>query len=256
MADADKPPTPGGKLESLTAEQIEHLATVRDHWQHVRLAVGPADRDRAEAGVAEAYRAAGLQGSTRFVWSGSSQAGEISADLLQRKATRSLPGHSDRGKAAGRLVTEVVATSVLEQVWDQMVESVGREVRLSVLQHVTRRIDGSNDLGAHLWGFVRWFRRGPGSFDGYDLDGIVGDYVSRPLGGLCQPNSWSGAQSCVRHGTRNTFQCGARPTRHQRATGRPGIVVVRRARRTRRVGHRASSRAYRGRGIIRLVVAL
>ncbi|MFC6930100.1 hypothetical protein ACFQHO_06945 [Actinomadura yumaensis] len=51
--------------------QVEAVRTteyVVSDWQAAAFATGPADRARAEAGIAAAYAAAGLSAPERFVW--------------------------------------------------------------------------------------------------------------------------------------------------------------------------------------------
>ncbi|WP_432011251.1 DUF6924 domain-containing protein [Streptomyces cucumeris] len=61
---------------------LHTLEGVRDHWLEHGFATGPADRGEAEAGVADAYRAAGLEPPTTFIWLDSPMAGAIGAWLL------------------------------------------------------------------------------------------------------------------------------------------------------------------------------
>lgn len=64
-----------GKIEQLTAEQEAALPGIRDEWIGVGLDTAPADRPAAEAGVAAAYRAVGLEPPARYVWAESPAAG-------------------------------------------------------------------------------------------------------------------------------------------------------------------------------------
>ncbi|MFB4311821.1 DUF6745 domain-containing protein [Actinomadura sp. GTD37] len=74
-------------------------ATVREShfvvgdWQSAAFGTGPADRSRAEAGVAAAYAAAGLDAPERFVWVPSPARGAVAAAVLA--------GHGDVLRAAG-----------------------------------------------------------------------------------------------------------------------------------------------------------
>ncbi|HEY8479790.1 MAG TPA: hypothetical protein VIL71_08170 [Spirillospora sp.] len=67
------------------------IATMRDpdvvaaDWRDVAFATGPADRDRAEAGVAAAYAAAGLDAPERYVWMASPPRGAVAAAVLARR---------------------------------------------------------------------------------------------------------------------------------------------------------------------------
>ncbi|WP_433463013.1 DUF6745 domain-containing protein [Spirillospora sp. CA-128828] len=62
-------------------------------WQAAAFATGPADRARAEAGVAAAYLSAGLDAPERYVWVPSPARGAVVAAVLA--------GHGDALKAAG-----------------------------------------------------------------------------------------------------------------------------------------------------------
>jgi hypothetical protein len=73
---------PAALPERLDAGQLATLGEVASEWLAAVLAVGPTDREAAEAGVAQAYRAAGLDPPERVVWLGSPQAGAIAVALL------------------------------------------------------------------------------------------------------------------------------------------------------------------------------
>ncbi|MFA1545771.1 DUF6745 domain-containing protein [Actinomadura chokoriensis] len=62
-------------------------------WQSAAFGTGPADRRRAEAGVAAAYAAAGLDAPERYVWVPSPARGAVVAAVLA--------GHGDALKTAG-----------------------------------------------------------------------------------------------------------------------------------------------------------
>ncbi|MCO5999041.1 DUF6745 domain-containing protein [Actinoallomurus rhizosphaericola] len=64
-------------------------------WRSVAFATGPADRERAEAGIRAAYAAAGLTGPERFVWAPSPAFGAVAAVLLDD------PGHAERLRQGG-----------------------------------------------------------------------------------------------------------------------------------------------------------
>jgi hypothetical protein len=84
----------GGRLmaggdEGLTAEQRALAQVVSQEWVGHGLALQPADRATAEAGVGLVYRAAGLPPPRRVVWAGSPLAGAVAALTL---TARSDPG--------------------------------------------------------------------------------------------------------------------------------------------------------------------
>ena len=70
------------RLEQLTAQQEALLPVIRDEWLRVGICTDRADRAAAEAGVAAAYRAAGLEPPRFVMWLGSPMAGCIGAALL------------------------------------------------------------------------------------------------------------------------------------------------------------------------------
>ncbi|MFI0485073.1 DUF6745 domain-containing protein [Actinomadura sp. 9N215] len=76
----------------LTATAREPHFVVGD-WQSAAFGTGPADRGRAEAGVAAAYAAAGLDAPERYVWVPSPARGAVAAAVLA--------GHGDALTAAG-----------------------------------------------------------------------------------------------------------------------------------------------------------
>lgn len=78
-----------------TATQHETRTAREPHfavadWQAVAFATGPADRERAEAGVAAAYRAAGLEPPERYVWVPSPARGALTAVGLDGEAGASV----------------------------------------------------------------------------------------------------------------------------------------------------------------------
>jgi hypothetical protein len=78
-----------GGDEGLTAEQRALAQVVCQEWVGHGLALQPADRATAEAGVGLVYRAAGLPPPRRVVWAGSPLAGAVAALTL---TARSDPG--------------------------------------------------------------------------------------------------------------------------------------------------------------------
>jgi hypothetical protein len=65
------------RLTKLSAEHLAILSETREKWRHVPEATGPADREQAEAGVADAYRLAGLPEPGRIEWADSPMAATI-----------------------------------------------------------------------------------------------------------------------------------------------------------------------------------
>lgn len=71
------------KLNRLTAEQEAILLAIRDKWLSIGLSTEPADRKRAEAGVALAYQAAGMKPPSLVIWLRSPLEGAYGATLLK-----------------------------------------------------------------------------------------------------------------------------------------------------------------------------
>lgn len=113
-------------LEKLTEGQEALLPVVRDEWLRVGLSCEPADRTEAEAGVVDAYRAAGLEPPGVFVWLDSPLAGAIGAAMLDQV----------RGQ---------VWDQVRGQVRDQVRGQVGGQVRGQVWDQVSRAVYGCHD---------------------------------------------------------------------------------------------------------------
>ncbi|MCZ4605739.1 hypothetical protein O3S80_18675 [Streptomyces sp. Lzd4kr] len=90
------------EIEKPTELQICAMSEVADAWLAHGLTTGPADRTEAEAGVADAYRAAGLEPPRTFVCRASPLAGALGAWVLGAKMLGARHGHDHRG-GAGRL---------------------------------------------------------------------------------------------------------------------------------------------------------
>jgi hypothetical protein len=92
------------KIETLTAEQEAALPEIADRWIGHGLDTAPADRPAAEAGVAAAYRAVGLEPPARIVWADSPIGGA-------RAAARAVHGDA---------ATDEQARTMLDQaIWGQ-----------------------------------------------------------------------------------------------------------------------------------------
>ena len=75
------------KIEQLTPEEEALIPIVRDEWLKIGLATGPADREAAQAAIADAYHMAGLEPPTRWIWLGSPYAGCIGSSLTSTRFT-------------------------------------------------------------------------------------------------------------------------------------------------------------------------
>lgn len=113
------------KITALTAEQEAALPLVRDEWLAHGLSTQPADRERAVAGVHQAYRTAGLVPPQIVVWLDSPLAGAFGSWMLGQ---------------------------VRDQVWGQVWGQVGGQVG----DQVGRAVYGQHDAG---WlAFYDYFR--------------------------------------------------------------------------------------------------
>lgn len=79
---AARPGRFGALPERFGAGQLAALDAVAGEWLAALLTVGPTDREAAETGVDQAYRAASLAPPERVVWLGSPLAGAVAVALL------------------------------------------------------------------------------------------------------------------------------------------------------------------------------
>jgi len=102
---------------TLTLVNLTSLARLRDEWIAAGLSTEPSDRAEAEAGVRDAYRAAGLKPPRAFVWLGSPLAGYFCACLLSRKG---LPESLRNQATYGRFLEQAAEAGedVLRQIGD------------------------------------------------------------------------------------------------------------------------------------------
>ena len=109
-----RPPEKPTRIEKLTAEQTALMPVIRDEWLHYGLCTARADRATAVAGVAAAYREAGLEPPRIVVWLDSPMAGVIGSWMVSK-----LDGARDQ-------VWAQVRDQVRAQVWDQVRDQVSR----------------------------------------------------------------------------------------------------------------------------------
>ena len=76
------PATTATRTGRFGAGELATLGAVAEEWLAALLAVGPTDREAAEAGVGQAYQVAGLAPPERVVWLGSPLAGAVAVALL------------------------------------------------------------------------------------------------------------------------------------------------------------------------------
>lgn len=112
------------RLEQLTPQQEALLPDVREEWLRIGLCTERADRPAAEAGVAAAYRAAGLQPPSHAIWLGSPMAGIIGTLMLAS-------GKASWGQARGQVWEKFwsqVQDQVRDQLWNQVLERAGENI--------------------------------------------------------------------------------------------------------------------------------
>ncbi|GHJ45211.1 hypothetical protein Cs7R123_25530 [Catellatospora sp. TT07R-123] len=97
------------------------LAQRAEAWLGSGLCTEPAERAAAEAGVRQAYAAAGLPAPARIVWLGSPEAGAVAVALLTTGAAGTLPAGA-----------ELVRTRLLTQGCAPGTQQLGRSVRPQV----------------------------------------------------------------------------------------------------------------------------
>lgn len=139
-------------------------------WRSVAFATGPADRERAEAGVRAAYAEAGLAGPRRFVWAPSPAFGAVAAVLLDD------PGHAAALRQAG-------LGDRVDRVGAALgAATAGRSVREAVRTRPweAARAAACAELGAREWSAV-WARTGGGLWQ--QVGGLVGR-IRQALGEL------------------------------------------------------------------------
>jgi len=80
------------KIVKLTPEQAALLPQVAAEWIATGLSTDPADRPAAEAGVREAYCAAGLEPPPFLIWVDSPYAGAFAQAIAEAEASAPLEG--------------------------------------------------------------------------------------------------------------------------------------------------------------------
>ncbi|GAA4242725.1 hypothetical protein GCM10022254_76800 [Actinomadura meridiana] len=108
-------------------------------WQSTAFSTGPADRERAEAGIAAAYAAAGLPAPERYVWVPSPARGAVAAAVLA--------GHGDALAAAG--LGELVAQARADLVGTDAGASVLAKVRTRPWE--AERTAACSEQGPEQW---------------------------------------------------------------------------------------------------------
>jgi hypothetical protein len=137
------------KIEQLTPEDAAIIPIVREEWRKISLATGPADRQVAQAAIADAYRQAGLDPPERWIWFGSPWAGCIGAwMLMQSPTTMNSVWYEVRHKVSDPAWIQVQA-QVAEQVQSQIGIQVSGQVGFQVAQQVEDQV--REEIGTQLW---------------------------------------------------------------------------------------------------------
>jgi len=124
------------RLDALTPEQEALLPQVRDEWIGYGLSTEPADRAEAEAGVAQAYREAGLEPPLIVLWLDSPLAGAFGQGMLRQvwdQVRAQVWALRDQ-------VVDQVRDQVGNQVWAQVWAQVGDQVRDQVVDQVWAQV--------------------------------------------------------------------------------------------------------------------
>lgn len=123
-------------ITALTAEQEAQLPVYRDKWIKIGLCTDPADRPRAEAGIAKAYEVAGLEPPETIVWLKSPMAGCIAAAWLDADALDQ-PVWRELKEQVQRLVTAYRDEHALtDEVWAQVHEAVWSRVWTHIVSQI------------------------------------------------------------------------------------------------------------------------
>lgn len=115
-------------ITELTPEQQQMLPAIRDAWLAHGLSTKPADRPAAEAGVRQAYAAAGLRPPRFMIWLDSPWAGVIGQAIAPAIVTEAL--RQARASCGGQVDGQVrgqVDGQVDGQVYGQVYRQVYRE---------------------------------------------------------------------------------------------------------------------------------
>ncbi len=124
------------RIDRLTKQQVELMAKVRDEWLSIGLCTEPADRERAQNAVNQAYEAAKLPPPKIIIWLGSPLAGAIGATMLSARAQVM----AQVGDQVWAQVRAQVWAQVGDQVWAQVRDQVGDQVGAQVWAQVGAQV--------------------------------------------------------------------------------------------------------------------
>ena len=126
------------KIETLTAEQQAQFHEYVRRWTEIGLSTSPADHAGAEAGVRQAYQAAGLPPPKRIIWC---QSPLSALRTMETERRMNCPG-------MGVGILDSVVCRIYDNVWVSVRESVWVSVRESVWSSV------GDNVRASVWDSV------------------------------------------------------------------------------------------------------
>jgi len=127
-------------ITSLTDEQLGRIPEIREKWRAYGLSCEPADRERAELGIVEAYRVAGFR-APKIVWCGSP---------MERANARNDILENTKIKGARDPISMIPGGNVTDEVFrktSSLVRSnIWRNVKKNIWYRVTdTKVDGKFD---------------------------------------------------------------------------------------------------------------
>ena len=150
---------------TLTEAQIADVAACRDEWMRQALRTDRCDRPAAEAAVAAAYVAAGLDAPEQWIWMDSPMGGLVAATLI-----------GSRGQLSDQLRGQL-RDQLRDQLWGQLRDQLRGQLWGQL----------GDQLGGQLWGQLRGQLWGQLSDQ---LRGQLRDQLSDQLGGQLRDQLW------------------------------------------------------------------
>lgn len=130
----------------LTLAHRALLAETADTWSAVAAATGPADRAEAEAGIRDAYRAAGLVAPAKILWYESPLAASVAATVIsgahkpQDLAAIGLKVRAPAGSRAGASVRDKLRTATWERARGEAAALLGQTTWGQAWHEVAERL--------------------------------------------------------------------------------------------------------------------
>ena len=189
------------RITSLTPEQEALLPLVRDEWLAIGLSTGAPDKPRAESGVREAYRAAGLEPPAVMIWLDSPWAGVLGQAIAPEIVAAALARAKRDGQVYDQVYDQVygqvydqvdgqVDGQVRDQVRDQVYDQVRGQVRDQVYGQVDDQVDGQDALLrkrlAEWWHGRLWGQWSAGYYSWLDAHQRIGVTGLEPIRGQAE----------------------------------------------------------------------